>query len=101
VPKPDTWEGTSLFENVTRDRSFFVSPYTDLIIGTRHGNWKYIFNVDTEESELFDLSKDPKELNEISRQYPEIVKKEHEVLIAWFQYVEKNYSNWQRALKKK
>lgn len=100
LPKPGAWEGKSLFENAVMDRSFFVSPYTDLIIGTRHGNWKYIFNVDTEEPELYDLSKDPKELNDVSHYYPEIVKKEHEVLIAWFQYVEKNYSNWQYTSKK-
>jgi arylsulfatase A-like enzyme len=101
LPKPDNWEGKSLLENAVPNRSFFVSPYTDLIIGTRHGNWKYIFNVDTEEPELYDLSKDPKELNEVSHMYPEVVKKEHEVLIAWFQYVEKNYSKWRHALKKK
>lgn len=99
IPKPKPWEGNSLLADSLSDRTFFVSPYTDLIIGTRHNNWKYIYNADTEDEELYDLSKDPNELHNIVSEQTVIAAHEHEVLAAWFQYVNGKYSQWKSLSK--
>lgn len=91
LAKPAGWQGHSLLGREKRGRTFFVSPYTDLLIGTRSGEWKYIYNVDTRAAELYNLKKDPRELNNVVENYPAVVKNEHELLTGWFQYVHKQY----------
>lgn len=94
LEKPAEWQGRSLLENVHADRAFFFSPYTDLILGTRDKDWKYIYNADTKETELYNMANDPKELNNVSYKYPAIVQKEHEILAGWVQYQNKKYTQW-------
>ncbi len=98
LQKPKEWQGRSLFDTTKNGRTFFVSPYTDLILGTRNKNWKYIYDADTKENELYNLVNDPKELFNVSNRYPEVVKKEHEILIGWVQYEHKEYD--QRRMEK-
>jgi arylsulfatase A-like enzyme len=86
IQKPKAWEGKSLFANTNDDRAFFICPYSDFLFGTRTGNWKYIYNATTNEDELYDLEKDPKELKNIAAQHRDIVKREYEMLGAWIQY---------------
>lgn len=95
LQKPKEWQGKSLFDTTKDGRTFFISPYTDLILGTRNKNWKYIYDADTKENELYNLATDPKELFNVSDRYPEVVKKEHEILIAWVQYIHKKYAQWE------
>ena len=98
LQKPKDWQGKSLFDTTKDGRTFFVSPYTDLILGTRDKNWKYIYDADTKQNELYNLANDPKELFNVSDRYPEVVKKEHEILIGWVQYEHKEYD--QRRMEK-
>ena len=51
-----------------------------------HGNWKYIYNGTNNKNELYDLSKDPKELHNVADDYPEVVKSEFEMMAGWVQY---------------
>ena len=99
IPKPAHWQGNSLLDTSISDRTFFVSPYTDLIIGTRYKNLKYIYNIDTEEPELYDLEADPKEVKNIANKHPDLVKSEHELLVGWFQFVHNKYGQWRRTEK--
>ena len=92
MQKPKEWQGRSLLDDKAGGRTFFGSPYTDLLIGTRDKDWKYIYNVDTREPELYSLSNDPKELNNVSDQYPEITRKEHEMLVGWMKYEHNKYN---------
>jgi phosphoglycerol transferase MdoB-like AlkP superfamily enzyme len=95
INKPSEWQGKSLLDNRTNSsRTFFISPYTDLIMGTRHGQWKYIYNVDTEDEELFDLSTDPGELNNRKNMFPQIADQEKEMLGGWLQFVDRKYKSW-------
>lgn len=95
LQKPKEWQGKSLFDTTKNGRTFFISPYTDLILGTRNEHWKYIYNADTKENELYNLETDPEELFNVSYRYPEVVKKEHEILIGWGQYVHEKYDQWE------
>jgi arylsulfatase A-like enzyme len=95
IKKPTEWQGKSLLDNNTSfSRAFFISPYTDLIMGTRNGKWKYIYNVDTEEEELYDLSTDPGELKNRKNEFPQIALREKEWLGGWLQFVDKKYKAW-------
>jgi len=97
LQKPKEWQGKSLFDTTKNGRTFFISPYTDLISGTRNKNWKYIYDADTKQNELYNLATDPKELFNVSDRYPEVVKKEREVLTGWVQYVHKKYNEWENG----
>ncbi|SFQ35155.1 LTA synthase family protein [Parafilimonas terrae] len=92
LQKPKEWQGKSLFDTAKDGRTFFISPYTDLILGTRNEHWKYIYNADTKANELYNLATDPKELFNVSDRYPEVVRKEREILTGWVQYVQKQYA---------
>ncbi|OLY92809.1 hypothetical protein BUE76_13615 [Cnuella takakiae] len=92
LPKPKGWYGKSLFEPLPDSRSFFVSPYTDLLVGTRNGKWKFIYNVDNKDAELYDLQKDPAEKYNLSGRYPEVVKEQSQYVFGWMQQVQKDYS---------
>lgn len=97
LQKPKDWQGRSLFDTTKDGRTFFISPYTDLLLGTRDKQWKYIYNADRNWSELYNLTTDPKELYNVSDKYPEVVKKENEILIGWAQYVYKKYDQWEKT----
>ena len=47
---------------------------------TRFGKWKAVRNKNNYHTELYDLSKDIAEKNDVSKQYPELVKKANEIL---------------------
>jgi arylsulfatase A-like enzyme len=65
-------------------------------MGTRNGKWKYIYNVDTEEEELFDLDTDPGELNNSKNQFSQIALQEKQMLAGWLKYVDGNYKAWSK-----
>lgn len=86
IMAPKEWQGKSLLNETDRNRTFFIAPYSDFLFGTRTGNWKYIYNASTDQSELYDIGSDPLELNNIANKYPAKVKIEHEIIAAWVQY---------------
>ena len=82
----DACEGRSLFSERTNGRTFFICPYSDFLFGTRTQNWKYIYNATINTSELYDLKSDPGELNNLVKQFPEIVRREYEMIGGWVQF---------------
>jgi glucan phosphoethanolaminetransferase (alkaline phosphatase superfamily) len=96
IKKPSIWQGKSLLDKNNFSRAFFISPYTDLIMGTRNSHWKYIYNVDTEEEELYDLQTDPGELNNRMNEFPQIAKQEKEMLGGWLHFVDHTYKAWSK-----
>lgn len=92
LEKPVGWQGKSLLAPVKGGRTFFVSPYTDLLIGTRSETWKYIYNLNTDQAELYNLANDPKELNNVAEKFAAIKQREHEALNGWFQHVQQQYA---------
>jgi arylsulfatase A-like enzyme len=92
--KPVEWEGKSLLSrSIGDDRTFFISPFNDLLFGTRSANWKYIYNATTNKEELYDLTTDPKELNNIASNHSNVTKRESEMLAAWVQYHQDKMKN--------
>lgn len=80
------WEGESLLGAPRRDHAFFLGPFSDFQFGSRFDNWKLIYNTVTDSMKLFDILKDPGELNNIAAENKNIVQKEYELIGAWVQY---------------
>lgn len=94
--KPAAWKGKSLFVENKGGRTFFSSPYTDLLVGTVSGNWKYIYNAEQDKGELYDLSNDPAELKNVAKLYANKAESERTVVAAWVQYQKENFKNWKK-----
>ena len=74
---------TSLFWNRPPDRPGpAADPWPDLAM--REGNWKLLLMRDGSNAQLFDLVKDPSETNNLAGQYPDIVRRMREPLLAWW-----------------
>jgi arylsulfatase A-like enzyme len=71
VKRPDGLEGKSIFGPEKRDRLF--TAYKDCQRSVRHGRWKLIWYPKVERVQLFDLSADADEVNDLSGTMPEQV----------------------------
>ncbi len=91
---PRDWQGRSLFDADPKDQTFFFSPFSDFLFGTRKGNWKLIFNANTNAFELYDLSKDPEETTNLADNFPDIVSKEYQRIAAWVRYQNEKMKTW-------
>lgn len=83
---PDEWQGVSLLSTKQKSHTFFVGPFSDFLFGSRFDNWKLIFNATSNYYELYNVNKDPKELENVANKHPGIIKKEYEMLAGWVQY---------------
>ncbi len=91
---PGDWQGRSLFDTEPKDQTFFFSPFSDFLFGTRKGNWKLIFNATTNAFELYDLSNDPEETTNLADNHPEIVSNEYQRIAAWVRYQDEKMKTW-------
>lgn len=89
--KPHGWYGHSLMEQPAENRAFFVSPYTDLLVGTRNKAWKFIYNVDNRDVELYNLQSDPGEKHNIADKFPKVVQEQSQYIFGWMQQVHGYY----------
>jgi arylsulfatase A-like enzyme len=92
--QPKEWEGRSLLSSVKRDHAFFIGPYSDFQFGSRFQNWKLIYNAANNQFKLFDLAKDPGELNNLADKNQEIVRKEYQLMAGWVQYHNKKLTTF-------
>jgi phosphoglycerol transferase MdoB-like AlkP superfamily enzyme len=81
-----TWQGRSLFASDRSNRVYFFAPWSDLMFGMRDGDLKYIFNASHNSWEMFDLAKDPQELNSIAGAHHDDVANALYHMAAWVQY---------------
>jgi arylsulfatase A-like enzyme len=79
---PDDYQGTSVLES-QQTMSLFYTDYSLGFLGLRDGSLKYIYELDSERSELFDLRQDPAESSDLSRQQPERVAAYRDLLLRW------------------
>jgi lipoteichoic acid synthase len=97
-PVPQQWQGENLFSTNRRQRVYFFNPYNDYLFGMREGNFKFIYNATQNTYQLYDLSKDPHEANDISKQNEAYVKEAAGHVHAWMYYQAQQLDN---ALKMK
>jgi len=71
IPAPAEWQGRSLLRPDTGEPAYFMSVGNEVTLGLRDGRFKYHYYVDTEREELFDLTTDPQELDDLADEQPD------------------------------
>ncbi len=73
--KPLMWEW--------RFRIFGDMVHKSPMLAIRDGKWKLLMNPDRSRIELYDIPKDPTELDDLAAQHPDVVKKLSQQLLKW------------------
>lgn len=92
-PCPEQWQGENLFSVNRRKRVYFFNPYAGYLFGFREGDYKYIFNASDNSSQLYDLSIDPQEENNIADSNRAFVKEAGKHVSSWMAYQNNYMSN--------
>ncbi|MGZ3883668.1 MAG: LTA synthase family protein [Bacteroidia bacterium] len=79
------WQGSSLLADAPEHRVYFFSPLNGYTFGYREGERKYTYNAAANATEIYDLSVDPYETNNLAEQEPEAASACHLRLAAWVQ----------------
>jgi glucan phosphoethanolaminetransferase (alkaline phosphatase superfamily) len=82
MPRPAAYQGRSQLEP-EHSMALFCTDYSQGLIGLRDNRWKFIHNLDTKRSELFDLESDPEELRNLASQHPVRVRGYRAHLLRW------------------
>jgi arylsulfatase A-like enzyme len=69
LPIPDVYQGRSALEGEPRMALFFTD-YSLSLVGLRDGRWKFVHDLASGRSKLFDLERDPEESADISLDHP-------------------------------
>jgi Sulfatase len=69
--------------NGSSGMALFYTDYSLSLLGLRDGYWKYIYELDSGRSKLFDLRQDAAELNDLSQLYPKRVTAYRNLLSRW------------------
>lgn len=78
--------GKSLFNPVENRILFFSSQFGDIKYGLKDGNFKFILRPDIHTTELYNLSKDPHETNNICLDYPDRIEYYTGKVFEWRDY---------------
>ena len=82
LSSPDGYQGSSALE-AERRMALFCTDYSLRLMGMRDGCWKYLYEMDSGRSKLFDLCEDGSELKDLSGDYPERVATYRERAMRW------------------
>jgi phosphoglycerol transferase MdoB-like AlkP superfamily enzyme len=81
-PSPPDYQGRTALESKP-SMALFYTDYSLGLIGLRDERWKYIYELDSERSKLFDLRQDASESNNLSHIYAELVASYRARAIRW------------------
>lgn len=79
---PKDYQGLSLVEG-SDALTLFYTDYSLGFLGLRDGPWKYIYEVESARSKLFDLNKDPHETTNLAAHFPDRVETYRRHLRLW------------------
>jgi arylsulfatase A-like enzyme len=88
VEPPGEWQGHSLFEPSRPQRAFSSAGAGEYLFAVRDGAWKYIFNASNGQEQLFELSRDPTELQSVAASEPERCRRLRQRIAAWVTFEE-------------
>lgn len=80
--RPSEWQGRSLLDP-RAGMALFCTDYAEGFLGLRDGRWKFIHELDSRRSKLFDVEDDPGEQRDLSERFPEQVRAYREHLLRW------------------
>ncbi len=82
LPAPAAYQGGSLL-NERRRLALFFTDYSLGLLGLRDGRWKFIHELDSNRSKLFDLAVDPAEQVDLASSQPERTSAYRAHLLNW------------------
>ena len=82
LPISNDCQGSSLLEP-QQQMALFYTDYSRGLLGLRDGRWKYICELDSGRSKLFDLTGDAEETKDVAARHPERVKAYRRHLQQW------------------
>jgi lipoteichoic acid synthase len=87
APPPD-YQGRTMLDGAPR-MSLFLADYSLGLLGLRDGPWKFVYETGSGRSKLFDLTKDPRELSDVSPA--------ERTRVAWYAQVLRSWSGEQMS----
>ena len=82
LPADDRYQGTTMLTSDAR-MALFYADYSLRLLGLHDGNFKFINDVDSTRSRLFDLERDPLESHDIAAAHAEEVRWYSQRLASW------------------
>jgi phosphoglycerol transferase MdoB-like AlkP superfamily enzyme len=82
LPIPGEYQGRSLLGSEP-EMALFGTDYSLGLLGLRDGRWKFIHELDSGQSQLFDMSEDAEEKHNRATEFPERVTAYREHLLHW------------------
>ena len=91
------YQGSSLLEPLPEDRSLHFSCWgAEACLASLEGTEKYIYYYDNQPDQLFDLSEDPLEQNDLAAERQEDVEERRNELLEWRSRIDATYRGPQR-----
>jgi hypothetical protein len=82
ITAPSGYQGRSMFDG-TQHPALFFADYSLGILGLRDGPWKYMYEIESGRSKLFDLDRDPGERRDVSAREGELVRWYGQAVRGW------------------
>jgi len=82
LPVPQEYQGSSLLDSPSQ-LALFYTDYSLGLLGLRDGRWKFVYELETGRSKLFDLATDAGEKKNLTVQEPERVKAYRKLVKNW------------------
>ena len=76
------YQGRSMLDGRPRMALFFTD-YSLGLVGLRDGRWKFVYELESGRAKLFDLGRDPREMDDISKSQTSRVAHYEEALLGW------------------
>lgn len=86
IPSPTEWQGRNAFRPDDDRPAYFFSIGNYVALGLRQGDWKYHYYLNEGTEELFDLSNDPEEANNVAKKFPERCSDYRRRVAGWVKY---------------
>jgi arylsulfatase A-like enzyme len=96
IAKPPRQQGASLLRGYKPHMLYFYADWQRHYLGLRDGQWKYIYTVDSDHHELYDLSADRAEKNNLAARMPDRSEAYDKRLRAWEGFYRELIPNYER-----
>lgn len=96
LPKPPRHQGQSLLRGYQPHLIYFYADWQRHYLGLRDGQWKYIYTVDRDHHELYDLTHDAAEKHNLAAQHPQQVEAYEQRARKWERFYNELIPNYER-----
>ena len=96
LPKPPRHQGQSLLHGYQPRLLYFYADWQRHYLGLRDGQWKYIYTVDRDRHELYDVTRDPLEKHNLASQHKLQVDAYAERARRWERFYNELIPNYER-----